>query len=176
MKGSLSTLKRLALSPSVKSRPAASHLCQSCHNLIITQNLIKDIPESYNPDGSVALDLIQGFIDLPMKKKDRSPEFRQLKETASSCEFCAALYDAIMRDLALFPGLWAERKPYGDVEIRFRYSCAPTPGRVNFEAGQWPTILSALEAVIRRRDDQQESEAVVIVFKVYSEPCSCILQ
>lgn len=159
-------LKRWGTSSSFDQSQAAAHLCKSCQNLAITQNLIKDISESRLPNGNVALEPSQVFLDLPIKRKDQSPDFPQLKAAAAlGCEFCASLYEAIQWENAA-PGNWRFNTTTSDVVIKFRYCYGPDLGLGSFEAGQWPTMLAALEAIIHRKD----LSPIIIVFKIHCEP------
>lgn len=167
MHRNLSTaLRRLSHASSPDHILSATHLCKSCQSLIITRDLIKNIPVSQLPNGRKALDLLHGFIDLPTKKKDESPEFPQLKMSASmGCEFCGALFEAIQWERETFKDDWRWKHSNAEVMIKFRYCCGPDLGLGSFEAGRWPTILSALEALVYRKDHVNDTNPLVIVFK-----------
>lgn len=145
-----------------------SHLCKSCHGLVLTQCLIKEIPESRISDFNVALDLSQGFIDLPVKKLDTSPLFPGLKSN-NGCEFCAHLHDALTFEAEAIFGT-TPSLPRGDVIIKFRYNCAPELGLVSFDAGHWHTHLSALEALIYYKSNPNSPTPYIVVFKLHTGP------
>ena len=164
-------LKRWSSKTSAHKGEEIAHLCRSCQKLVITQNMLKGIPESSLPDGSLALDLQQGYIDLPMKKGDRSPGFDCLKEAAlSRCEFCVSLLDAIHQTRITRKVAWERLDQAGDIVVKFRYCFGPDPGIGTFEAGQWPFILAALEALIQPKNAAPGDPGIVIAFKIHCEP------
>lgn len=150
---------------SLESPIESDHLCNSCQDLVITKTLLQGTPESRLPNGSVALDITQGFIDLPLKKKDQSPDFRALSIAATSgCEFCKGLYDAIQKDKVASPQAWTHLLRSQTVVIKFRYCYGPDLGLGSVDAGRWPIMLAGLEAVIAG-----DFPPVIVVFKVHCE-------
>jgi len=171
MRRNLSTaLQRWSSNKSSELGAGSSQLCRSCQNLTLTDKHIGHLPRSHLPNGGEALDLTQGFIDLTLKKRDRSPRFEQLQAAAEAgCKCCAALYDAIRRDRARAPEDWHEKLGDGEVILRFRYACMPALGLGILEAGQWHTMLSGLEVVFGRKDKSHSEEPIILVFKVHCE-------
>ena len=53
--------------------------------------------------------------------------------------------------------------------LKFRYNCAPELGLVSFGAGHWHTHLSALEALIYRKDNPNNPNPFIVVFKLHTE-------
>jgi hypothetical protein len=172
------TLKRWSSKLSSHNENDIAHLCKSCQKLTITQNLLKGINESRLPDGSLALDLSQGYVDLPMRKDDQSPEFDRLRQSAlSGCEFCNSLLDAIQRNQVTRETAWAKINGVEgtrNVTIRFRYCFGPDPGVGTFDAEQWPFMLAALEALVHCRSLKADDDPIVIAFKIYCDSSECI--
>lgn len=154
------------------SRPEVDYLCKSCHNLILTNEHLRDIPISPLPNGSVALDLPQTQLHVSATKKDTYPSFQGLMQAAATgCEFCALLYDTISRHQDTDAAEWqrlVERD--NTVVIDFRYECAPELGLRSLGPGEWPTMLSTLQATIKPSNDSNCLRPIVLIFRVFCDP------
>ena len=153
------------------SLPPTAHLCKSCQGLILTDEILRNIPEALLPNGLPALDLVQGFIDLPVKRKDRISDFPAFHATAAEgCHLCKIFCKAIEWDRAKNLDQWCSKIDCGDVNINFRYNCVPELGKQSILPGEWPTMLSTLEAVIQEKDASKDSKPIIIVFEITCDP------
>jgi hypothetical protein len=178
MQRSATVLKKLRnrLSSQSSPHPPALHLCESCQGLILTDEALKHFPKSSLPDGSPSIDLSQGFIDLPLKRRDRCPDFPSIRTTASQgCGFCIILLHGIDSDKAQYRDIWHSKvgeTGHRDVSISFRYNCVAELGKQSFMPGEWPHMLSTLEVLISGRGRFLDPDPIIIIFKVFGKPGS----
>jgi hypothetical protein len=113
------------------------HLCKYCKGLILTDEILKRIPTSRLPNNLPALDLVQRYIDLLVKRKDKSPGFLAVKSTASKgCRFCAILLEAIEHDKSNNEDQWRMITDGAEVHISFRYNCTAELGKQSILPGE----------------------------------------
>jgi hypothetical protein len=154
-----------------KGSSSADHLCKHCHDLILTHNHLRDIPLSPLPNGSVALDLRQTQIYLPASRQDVYPAFSNLIHAATiGCEFCELLYDAIGRHRFSHEETWHDMLKAGNrVGVDFRYDCVSELGTRTIGPGEWPTMLSTLQAVIKPLSGPNTSKEIVLNFRIFCD-------
>jgi len=158
-------LRRLSITGSNSTKSATGTLCKNCHGLIPDRQLLREFPESPFPGGSFALDFRQGYLELPLKRKDTIPGFPNLNGSAEKgCRFCELLLEAIRHHHHENVSLGKEEMPHGDITVAFRYHCAPEPGSQSFNPGEWPVILLALEAVL-----SSSSDSVTLSFRLHCD-------
>lgn len=179
---SISQKIRSRLSLRSKPRPViVERLCKSCQVLFLTDDLLSRIPVSTLPDGLPALDLLQGFIDLPIKRKDTYPLFPALNDAAAQgCEVCKLLSRAIEWEVKRLSSISdqngsLEIASTSEAYITFRYNCTAELGKQTFLAGEWPTMLSALEVVISGREFQKRIPSILVIFKITCDSSKLLL-
>ncbi|KAH8665061.1 heterokaryon incompatibility protein-domain-containing protein [Tricladium varicosporioides] len=151
---------------SIRSSDTGSDsLCKSCCGLILEPRLLQEFPETTLPGGSFAVDLREGFLDLPLKRKDIYPGLPSLNASAAKgCRFCKLLLEVIESHQQRSLSLETDSIPRGDIHISFRYNCASEPGSQTFNLGEWPVILHALEAIV-----SSSGEPVLLTFRLLCE-------
>jgi hypothetical protein len=151
-------LRRLSINGSDSgSRLTKDTLCKRCHGLILEPRLLREFPESPLPGGRFALDLRQGYLELPLKLKDTCPGFPCLNGSAErGCSFCKLLLEVINRQ--------KKPIPHGEIHLAFRYHCVPEPGSQTFNPGEWPFMLYALEAVV-----STSGHPITLAFRLHCE-------
>lgn len=152
--------------------PEVDYLCKSCHSLIITNEHLRDVPISPLPNGSFALDLPQTQLHVSATKRDIYPSFWSLMQAAATgCEFCSLLYDAISLHQDADAEKWQRFVGTGNaVVIGFRYECTPELGMRSVGPGEWPTMLSTLQAIIKPSNDSKCLEPIVLSFRIFCDP------
>ena len=161
-----SVLRRLSVSTDDTSHgPSSTALCKSCRGLKLTLQHLQAFQESPLPGGLFALDLQQGYIELPINRKDTSPGFPALGLSAArGCRFCRLLLVAIASRQSQGLSQGGESTPHTDVQIGFRYSCAAEPGSQSFNLGEWPVILESLEVTILG-----SGNPILLAFRLYCD-------
>jgi hypothetical protein len=150
---------------------ANTRLCKRCIAIIVDQQILgSDIPESPLPNGTVGLDLNRGYVNLHYKHKDTYPQMQILRASAADgCNFCEILADSIDKERNFHPELWDRKFKDGSyIYIRLRYNCAVELGTQSFGNGQWPTMLSSIEACISHSLSSAEGP-IILVFKLHCD-------